>query len=297
MMNPLSPLSDKALIGNDSAYLLAFHEVDGGQVSPKPSLEIGSDSYYAEIRAALPGGLDGGTYSFVVEGLIDDHYAKLAQRSGNKIKVVRLYLFWRDTNASVGGYIANLAGLTDVVSAVKASDIPTALVADLRILSVTRKAGARRYETTITARERVFETLNTTIVQTAVSTQPLQSALQTLLQQSCGYQPDRDYVAYSLPASEQRDFPARRTVRANLQLLAARLEESTNEYGRGMLLIRDGKLHVGTRPIPLPGASADPKKLTLGGGLIETEVLGPLVTDPASTRRRGPRRPLAASSA
>jgi hypothetical protein len=288
-MMDLASLTDKALIGNDSAYLLAFHEVDNGQVSPKPALEFGSDSYHAEIRAALPAGLEGGTYSFVVEGLIDDHYAMLAQSATNKVRVVRLYLFWRDTNSSIAGYLSNLAGLTDVFSAVKAADIPTALVADLRVVSVTRKAGARRYETTITARERIFETVNTSIIKTAVAVQPLPAALQAMLQQSCGFARDRDFVTYSLPTSERREFPAGRSLRANLQLLATRLEESTNQHGRGMLLIRDGKLHIGARPIPLDGAQ--PKKLTVGGGLIETEVLESAVSDTTFDTSNGAEAP------
>src|SRR5262249_34739571 len=152
------------------------------------------------------------------------------------------------------------------LSAVKAADLSDFLVADLRIVSITRKLGTRRYETTITARERIFDTLNTTRVPKAVNEQPLPQAVQALLVTAAGLKPERHFELHDLPATVKREFPAAKTLRENLQLVAERLEESSGKRGRGMLLIRNGVLHIGPRPVPLEGEA---KKLTLGGGLIE----------------------------
>jgi hypothetical protein len=273
-------LSGKALIGNDSAWLLAFHKTVSQQVSPDPVLEIGRDDYYAEVQASLPSGLEGGVYSFVIEGLTDEHYAKIAQKGPDAPNVVRLYMFWRDTNSSIGGYLSNLAGLTDLTSAVKASDIPDALVADLRIVSVTRKAGTRRYETTVTARERIFESLANNRLAAAVDSLAFPQALQELLRRTCGFAPDRDFKTYGTLPTENRSLAAGKTALDHLRLLGQRLEESTAKYGRGMFLIRDGVLHIGPRPIPVDGDSQPPKKLTLAAGLIETAALDPVPIDP-----------------
>jgi hypothetical protein len=66
--------------------------------------------------------------------------------------------------------------------------------------------------------------------------------------------------------------------------LAGRLEEIGRDYGRGMLLIRDGQLNAGKRPIPIDGKDPKkqgaPKDLTLGTGLFEVEPAGKVPIDP-----------------
>lgn len=286
---------DKATIGNDAGWLLGFHREENGRVVDDPVLEIGASDYHAEIKATLPGGLEGGSYTFVVEGLTDDHYGKIAQGKEKSPTVVKLYLFWRDTNASAGGYLANMAGLTDTFSQVKGKDIPQAMVAALRIVSVTRKAGARRYETTINAKERIFSLLESRRLCQAVAKDTTADALKELLEAQSQLQQgkDKDYVFHGLkpnstcppPAganqgSERRELAAGKTILELLRDLGNSMEETTGRYGRGMFLIRDGRLHLGVRPIPLAGDGKDPKKLMLGNGLIETEALAPVQTDP-----------------
>lgn len=299
---PTSMLDTKVLIGNEAGWLLTFHcEEAGGQtVFPKEQAEweVGRGDYYAEIRASLPQNLEGGVYTFVIEGLTDEHYRKIARRPGAP-EYVRLHLFWMDTNASPLGYLKNVAGLTDVGGAGATDDT---LVAVLKIVSVTRRAGQRRYETTITAREWVFERVARWRFCPATESDPppqltasdMSAAVDQLLQGSgARLRPGVDY-SFDNPTSHPSHPPAPAANRGDqaltlergrplvelLRNLGGLMEEGSNRYGRGMFLIRDGKLHVGARAIPLAGEGQPPKRLTLRGGLIETEVLDDVVIDP-----------------
>lgn len=284
MIPSLESLTEKALIGNDAGWLLAFYRSNS---LDEPILEIGRDHYYGEIQATLPSGLEGGVYSFSIEGLTEEHYEKISLNEPNPPKVLRLYLFWRDTNSTVGGYLKNLAGLTDTFSSVKAKDLKDFLVADLWVKSVTRKAGERRYEATITAQERIFERLWVRVPK-AIEPAPYPDAIESLLMNVCGMEEPEDFKLHGLPPKEKCGFDAGKMVRAQLlEPVSGRLEEFSDKYGRGMFLIRKGKLHVGPRPIPLEEDGGQPKKLTLGGGLIETEVLEPVERDPNFDKAMG----------
>ncbi len=275
--------SDKVAIGNDAAWLLTFHTGYLNFIDDSPVLEIGRDDYYAEIRASLPAGLEGGSYSFMIEGLIDKHYEKIAQGKKNAPIFVKLYLYWRDTNSSVAGYLTNLAGLTDVLDQSKAKNIPEALVAVLKIVSVNRKAGTRRYETTITAREHIFEKLNTTRLCKGIAKDTTLEAVKELLENRIG---SKGYKFYPTKRDGKREFKGGSTIRELLENLGRSLENETGNYGRGMFLIRADKdhvnslLHIGKRPIPLAGNGKPPQNLMLSNGLIEVELLAPVTIDP-----------------
>ncbi|MDZ8258029.1 hypothetical protein [Nostoc sp. ChiQUE01b] len=291
-MVSLTLTSDKVAIGNDAAWILTFHTEDQNNCLPRsieeihldgdPVLEIGRDDYYAEIRASLPGGLEGGSYSFVIEGLIDQHYEKIAQGKKKSPTIVKLYLYWRDTNSSVAGYLTNLAGLTDVLDQSQAKNLPEALVAVLKIVSVTRKVGTRRYETTITARERIFEILNTKrLCNPGIAKDTTPEAIKELLETRAGLK-SQDYKLYPTKQDRKREFKSGSTIRELLDNLGRSLEAETQKYGRGMFLIRADKehvnsfLHIGERPIPL----GKPQDLRLGNGLIEVESLATVAIDP-----------------
>ena len=270
---------DNVLIGNDAGWLLSFHREtmsgDAVSVVDKPELEIGRDDYYAEINASLPGGLKGGTYSFTIEGLTDKHYRRLKK---GDLLVVRLFLYWRDTNAGALAYVKNVAGFTDTF---KADQLGEFLVAELSIVSISRKAGKRRYETTIEARERVFELLSQTFYSPTFSEEnanesegskfsdPLAAAMEVAL-------PVDKVNSYPLSLKDQADTgkkpgkkekqPAKEQRRLDiLQGLGRSMEEATGKMGRGMFLIRNGTLHIGERPFPLESDAFD---LTMGNGLI-----------------------------
>ncbi len=312
MSVPSLSATDQGSIGNTAGWHLSFHRAksEGKAVFPDDDsvLELGSGDYYAEIRASLPEGPEGGVYSFVVEGLTDEHYKAVARKKGAP-DFVRLYLYWMDTNSSVAGYLQNVAGMTGAFG-VKGADIPDALVAVLKILSVSRRAGTRRYETTITAQEWVYERVrSSSLCGEPISKDTLEEALHLLLGESAHLRKNKDYRFHgsqpdpanppqpsSAGAKPKTEIPAGgRSVRDLLLELGGKLEEESGRYGRGMFLVRDGCLHVGTRPIPFEGEGKGPKKLTLGGGLIEVEALPPVGTDPnldqvADPGKKPPRR-------
>ena len=299
------PGTGQIVVGNDAGWLLTFcqHAADdNGFLSfseAPPLLEIGRDQYYAQINASLPGGLEGGVYSFVIEGLTDEHYRTL--KAAPRL-VAKLFLYWRDTNASLAGFAKNLAGLTDVASEVTSRDIADSLVAVLSVVSISRRSGSRLYETTITARERVFEILNHRRMCGTAIEAPAEEAVSQLLRDRIRLRefqfhgadphPNRDFVP-AIQGQQSEDKQSLKPGREALQLLrelGSRLEQKTGRYGRGMFLIRDGILHIGTRPIPFRSAgppgltpvntSGELKPLSPFTGLIEIEALEAIPTDP-----------------
>lgn len=280
----LNSLED-IMVGNDAGWLLSFSNATA-QTVPGASavLEIGRDDYYADIKATMPSGMAGGEYQFVIEGMTDEHYASISRANTNACAAayLDLYLYWRDTASSVVGYLKNLAGLTDTLGNVTSSQLSEFLVAKLYVISVTRKTGTKHYETTIVAKERVYELARRALVCGQYNDdQPLQNARQVAESAGITCQ-THDVTATS--GSDTNTTTARRSTpeigRSTLDTLnhyAGRLEKMSNKYGRGMLLIRDGQLHIGARNIPLAGS---PKVLHAGVGLIEIEVLAPVTTDP-----------------
>jgi hypothetical protein len=278
------------MAGNDAGWLLSFHTEtsQGGKLrvnEARAELEVGRDEYYADIRASLPGGLEGGMYSFTIEGLPDSDYAKIA---GRRAPVVKLYLYWREAVGGLGGALASLAGISDVPRGVRSEQIQQAHVATLRVESITRKAGARRYETTVTARERAFDVVATTPLCTAID-KPIEQAVRELLGTHAGFD---DFTWWGFPpnaacppAVPPATPPANvvltqgQTVLSLLGELGGKMEEASGNYGRGMFLIRQGHLHVGVRPTPLsPGLGTI--DLTPEGGLVEAQPLQPVPSDP-----------------
>jgi hypothetical protein len=280
MTIPFDSLANRALVGNDAGWMLAFHTEENGEIVGDP-LEIGSEDYYASITASLPSGLEGGVYTIAIESLLDKHYSKL-----KKAKIARLFLYWRDTNTSVAGYIRNLSGLTTLGAGVRSEQLDDFLVAELAIVAVKRKLGARRYEVEISARERVYDKLASTRNPTALAEKDTSAALDALFG-AFGVAFSR-YELHDLPKDVAPAFRAGVTGITLLTELADRLESATGNYGRGMLLIRDGVLHVGTRPVPIEGEEEPSTILTVGGGLIETTQLEPIVTDPNADPAKKP---------
>jgi hypothetical protein len=274
VISPAGMLS-KVNVGTAAGWLMSFHLEAAGVVVPVPILELGQDDYHADIRAALPAGLEGGSYSFVIEGMTDEHYMIV-----KSAKTLRLFLFWLDANASFTGYMANVAGVTGLGKGLRSALMPEdARVAELAIVSTKRKAGARLYETTIEARERVFDRASTRRLPRA-TTKFLDPSVMAL---TLANEHVISAVSYPLlvpPSPTAREFPAieqAETVLSALTRLKGLMESLTNKRGRGMHLIRWGKLHIGPRLMPLEG---EIKELLVGNGLLEVESTGPVVADP-----------------
>ena len=275
-------------IGNAAGWHLGFHVAPAGIPAPGPPfLQFGSDDYDGEIRATLPSGLDGGVYTFTVAGLIPDHYTPLAAvlntPSPRPDLVVKLYLFWRDSSG-IGGYLGSLSGLGDALDRPTAETLGDSLVAVLTVQSIAQKVGTRRYETTIVARESVYDRLQRRLREAVVL--PVDQALTAAL---TVYGNFTDFTNHGFgtttespptgPAQPPPNLVLRKgtTITDALAHIGARKEEETGRYGRGLFLIRDGRLEVGVRRFPLQGTAKD---LTVAAGLVEVESLGPVQTDP-----------------
>jgi hypothetical protein len=273
-------LLDAASVGNDAGWALGFYREIAGEIAPLPSLLVRREDYYAELQATLPGDFSGGAYTFTIEGLIDEHYAAIAQGHDDSPTVVRLYLYWRDVAAGIGGYMASVAGLSDLLGPTAAAALEPALVAELSILSVSRRTGTRMYETEVSAQERAFHHARYPLGE-AVDEASVDDAVKKLagmMHVSC------DIAAASTggappPADAARVAIERGTsYRAALTGLAARAELTSGKAGRGMILIRKGKLYFGARNIPLEGG--EPKELNAMSGLVEVSRTGDEPRDP-----------------
>jgi hypothetical protein len=306
-MLSLDQLQQGDQVGNDAGWALTFHtEDDKGKVVEKPVATFSRNDYYAEIQATLPSDLAGGRYQFTIEGMTDDDYQQIAPftprdadavpTSSKKPEVVRLYLYWRDTHPGFVSDVASIVGMNAGFNPAVSDGLKDALVAELAIVSVSRQAGDRRYETVIKAQERVFKRLNDkklretdhshdspvalatyctgdytatgggvgiTLVTTpdygfgADGKMPTETnAPQTATTQAGGgANGGTSGQANQQSPGNQGPVPAARDTYVKLLTNAANLvADGLKAYDRGTILIRDGYLHFGRRPIPLDKA-------------------------------------------
>lgn len=264
----MTALGDK--VGNDGGWHLHFFaksEVD-------PVLSVGVADYYASIDATLPSNLEGGSYTFSIEGITNAHYQALhdAYTSGKPL-YVDLYLYWRDAGG-VLGYLANVAGLSDTLAGKPSDD---ARVARLRVTRLRRRVGARRYEAVIEACERVYAALRVRPTPPLPSADnPRAAAIKLVDPLLSSIDPLRSsYVDEDAPdppagaAWPKYDPRAWRTALDGLAELERSMIALAGKTGRGMYLIRDGVLHIGVRDIPLDGG--DPVAIDDHGGLAHIE--------------------------
>jgi hypothetical protein len=282
MLSPAQMLR-KITIGNDAGWALTFHhESEGRGVIDEPILTLSREDYYASIEAALPDGFGPGKYTFRIEGLTDRHYAEI--KGKEPATVVRLYLYWRDANASVAGDLANVAGF--VGGPPSAAALEPARVAELTIKSVARKVGTRNYECVIEAGERVYmKALNMraeTLMRAPNTLEMIRFiALETGFEFEPRPGPEAEAYGFNVdgslpspagasPELQRRKVDPGTTFAAALKELGKRIEDAVQDArGRGVLLIRNGMLVVGKRPIP--PAVTPPHDLTHATGFIDSE--------------------------
>ena len=289
---PIGIAGTDVLVGNDAGWALSFHKEAGTSVGDSVLL-VGRDRYYAEIEATLPGAsrLESGAFRFAIEGLSDSDHTKIAQTGSDAPTIVRLYLYWRDTNSSVAGYLASLAGVTDLFASFSESQLAGALVAELRVDRVSRRLGQRNYETVVTARERVVHLLSRRLT-AALGPAGFGDVLSAVQRQSGATiqtYVDATHIGGAATALQQEQVSGRvgASYTSVLTDLAGRLGDAAGKDGRGLMLTRKDTLHFGVRPIPLEG---DEKTLSLASGLIETEVVGSATTDPGGAVASPPPR-------
>jgi hypothetical protein len=293
--------SNQVMIGNAAGWALTLHvENEDREVQPAQAPTLNSARYEARISATLPAGLEAGSYSITIEGMTDDEYKLIAPTKSKEKKeqakqptVARLYLYWLDANASPLGYLANLSGLTDTLGQPNLSPSEPSFVAEIAITKVSRAVGARRYETTIEGKERVYQILATRIPNNKPISQPkVKDAVTSIAEDThvdiklLGFGTDETMPLLVSDGSgnEQVGIESGHTYAVALDSLAQRMEAATKKYGRGLMLIRNGSLYFGVRKSPLMetdiGPTEPPKPLTLGSGLLQSEMLDDIYADP-----------------
>jgi hypothetical protein len=288
-MTALPGIDVRNLAGNFPGYVLTFHTVrPGGELDVSRPLVLHSDLYEAELSLPMTGSLDASAATIVLSGLTDEHHRALAARTsagGWERAVVRVHLFWRDANSTVTGYVANVLGLVALDPEVVLETSPASTgdplrdirIAELTVTGVSRRRGSRHYETVVTAVDRIAARTSVTLPEAVAK--PLVDAA-TRLGELAGVTVDSTALR-SLGRDGQLPFTAPRGARVSQAFgaLAQRLELVTGKYGRGMLLVRDGTLVVGPRPVPY---TPTPTPLNWGTGLLAVEAAAPIVTDTAT---------------
>ncbi|SCE98720.1 hypothetical protein [Micromonospora mirobrigensis] len=274
-------------VGNDAGWTLEFHRQTPTGTAPLP-LTLSSASHYASIDATLEEGLRPGAFKITIEGLSDEHYAAL--RAGDQPLVAKLYLYWRDANTSVGAFFTNLVGLNAGPSA---AELDQALVAELRVRKIRRLTGDKTYDTELTLVEQAYARLGQRVTE-RFEAQTFSAAVREIGRRTgvsvatWGAAPDGTMTRSTAEAAgaERLVLGPGLLYTAALDRIGTAIAHSVNRFGRSMLLIRDGTVHVGERPIPYPEGS--PKPMTLATGLLECTEDEPRETDPyAATESTG----------
>lgn len=251
--------------------------------SPDP-LTVGSAAYDGSVTATLPSGLAGGSYQIVIEGMTDTDYGKLRSLARGRLRGT-LHLWWLDSSPSVLGDLARFTGLANPLGPVTAAPPPNSLVADLRIDKVSRRAGERRYEVTVTGRERVVARLGEAEAAGACYSD-LDAAVQAVAA-AAGITVTTYDVKTVQPGPDQPDFADTTRGRAlnAMSTLAEQVRNARQLSPLPVTMIRDGALHLGkwTGQGTAAGLGVT-RQLDEGSGLVAIErgeERGAMASDPA----------------
>ena len=262
-----------AKVGNLYGWAIGFL-TDGAPAEP-PTLLITSNDYHAAIDAVLPSGLSGGRVQVVIDAVKDAHYTAM-----RACKAADLYLFWQDVNASFLGYAASITGLAGLAGGPSAADLAPALITRFAF-RMKRRPGARAYETVLEGRDNAFHRLSRTPAPRACF--PSLAAALTAIGSAAAVTITPEPSATTLlgqalaPEDEQTDAAAPdQSCAVALDTIAQRIAagSATPEIpalrrdAPSVVLLRDGAVHVGRRPIPYPSGS-ERKELNAGRGLVE----------------------------
>lgn len=293
MVNFSASQAKAVKVGSAAGWLLEFFAADAeGALAAKPLATFDSSTYYASIEASLRDDLAGGAYSFVLHAVTDQDYQLVSRaKRDNKAVAARLYLFWYDALSTPRSYLKNLAGIPNKLTG---EDLAEQLVAVLSVDSVKRKLGERSYDTEIHCSEWAYRRM----------LHPLEAPLEAKSYPKAVKQiSDRTHVTIvTYPAGAERltadapgvsggelvNYPKGKTYGSILRDIADDLEINLNKHGRGMLLIRNGAIHLGARPFPLAGTVKD---LAPGSGLLQVALedaaeQDPTRPDPSGARQR-----------
>jgi hypothetical protein len=238
----------------------------------KRLLTVGSDTYDGSVSATLPFDLEGGRYEVVIEGLTDEDYQRI-RLTDNRLAAA-IHLWWRDTSTGVLGDLARAAGIGDLLGGGAASPPAGSLVAMIRVDTLRRQAGERRYDAVISGRERVVARLGETAIRGGLCYDSLDSAARAIARDA-----RIDLVGHGLdkltPAADTRNFADVRPGSALQAIRTVRDQAAAALKKQGMpaAVIRDGALHVGLWTARNAGTAPLPVEhlLDASGGLVSAE--------------------------
>jgi hypothetical protein len=293
MVNFTAAQSKAVRVGSAAGWLLEFFAADAQGELSSPVALFSSSRYYATIEASLRDGLSGGSYSFMLQALTDADYGLISRAKDKDVAVAaRLYLFWYDALSGATSYLKNLAGIASELSG---DDLAEQLVAVLHVDSVKRKPGELGYDTEIHCSEwayrRMLVPLNEPFEASTYPDAAEQISKKTKVKITT-YPPNAQRLttdAAGVVGGEKVAYPKGKTYGNILNDIAQAVESNLNQYGRGMLLIRDGEIHLGPRPIPLVG---EPKDLTAATGLLEATLESSTAQDPSAPDPSGAKQQL-----
>lgn len=263
-----------AKVGNLYGWALGF--LADGAASDKSSFLLTSNDYNASIEAVLPSSFSGGRVQVVIEALTDAHYGKILG-----MKAADLFLFWQDVNASFLSFAAGITGLAGLGGGPSAAELAPALVTRFAF-TMKRRPGARAYETVLDGRDNAFQRLTRTLAPRACyqTMAAALAALGTAASVTLTPEPDAATLLGQVLADEDEitdSATANQTCAGAIATIAARIVAGSQANPNvpalrsdapSIVLLRDGAVHVGRRPIPFP-AGSDPKVLDAGTGLAD----------------------------
>jgi hypothetical protein len=250
--------------GTVAAWAVTFHRDTPGALG-EALLTVGSDSYDGSVAATLPREATGGTYQVVVEGMTDEDYALIRLPEGEPL-AARIHLWWSDSAPGLLGDLAQFTGFTDPLGPVTPKPPEHSLVAEIRVETLRRRAGERRYEAVVTGRERLVARLAGARVQ-GLCYENLDAAVQAVAK-AAGITVRTYGLAEAVPDPDDPNFAATAPGKASdaMTALVGQARDSLHLYGMPVAIIRDGTLHVGNW-LPVVAERA----LDEGGGLVGVE--------------------------
>ena len=242
--------------GTMPAWAVVFSAEDASGL--KKLLTAGSDTYEGSVSATLPFDLEGGRYEVVIEGLTDEDYQRI--RLTDTRLAAAIHLWWRDTPAGILGDLARAAGIGDLLGGGAASPPAGSLVATIRVDTLRRQAGERRYDTVISGRERVVAKLGETAIRGGLCYDSVDSAVRGIARDA-----RIDVIGHGLdkltPSADVKNFADVRPGSALQAMRTVRDQAAAalRKQGLSATVIRDGVLHVGlwtarnagTAPLPV----------------------------------------------
>jgi hypothetical protein len=226
---------------------------------------------WAEIAASLDSGLAPGSVELNLRGVTEDQFKAIAEAWVRRETVPeetvprralvtgKLQIFWRD---KVGA---------------EPSDVQAPPVMEFALTSLSRRSEGLQFITKIEGRHTIYEKIERAITTTSSERRrgegPIATAVMVL--QAGGLRPGTDFTECrpDQPGPEELlDVQSGRQVLAQLAALNDAMMRRYNRRGRGVYLIRDGKLLVGPFwPVPAGGSII---ALTAETGFISAQMQG-----------------------